>query len=301
MKDKRWQAFPEGKGRKSFKSFWSNLRKKRILDIKLKVFLLALFNFILIGLYLHTHRDPNILDKATYGVIHLELPILFEILVLIIFFIITLIGLILWIYFFLKETIYPAERQKKRYLLHSWYETKWDIDLVILVVVLIRLLIQPFSVFGSSMEPNFHNHQYIIVDTITYRFRQPERGDIVIFKYPKEKNKNYIKRIIGLPGERIVIENGYIRIFNQHFPEGVILEENYLPPNTKTLPRNKEFSSVDLKENEYFVLGDNRTYSSDSRDFGPLPRDLIIGKTWLICWPVSDWRRIPQVNYNLSP
>lgn len=137
------------------------------------------------------------------------------------------------------------------------------------IVVPIRIFIfQPFLVQGASMEPNLETGDYLIVDEITYRFRPPQRGEMVVFKYPQDPSKKFIKRIIGLPGEDVEIREGKVYI------DGKPLKEDYLPENILTFPDQK----IKLKENEYFVLGDNRNFSLDSRIFGPLPRKNIIGR-----------------------
>jgi len=294
MSNNRWSTFPQDIAPQPEKQ---PKEKKKILTLKVKSFLLILVNVFLILFYLYTHRDLNLVERAIYGLANVEMSILFEMLAVSIFVILTFLGIIIWSYFFIKEAIFPAEKKKEKYFLRSWYETKLDIDTVVIIALLIRLIIQPFSVFGSSMEPNFHNHQYIIINAISYRLHSPARGDIIVFKYPYNKNKNYIKRIIGLPKERIQIKNNQVYIYNSEHPDGFVLNENYLIKGTKTTPHNKEFSDITLKDNEYYVLGDNRESSSDSRDWGPLPKDLIIGKTWILCWPLSDWKIVPSVQY----
>lgn len=161
------------------------------------------------------------------------------------------------------------------------------------IVLPIRyFLIQPFYVVGASMEPNFYDHEYLIVDELSYRLRSPERGEVIVFKYPLDTRQFFIKRIIGLPGERIKISNGAISIFNQEYPNGKILDENkYLPAGLKTL---KDID-VTLKENEYYVLGDNRNRSKDSTDFGPIDKKLIIGKALIRGWPID------RINYFEAP
>lgn len=144
-------------------------------------------------------------------------------------------------------------------------------------------LIQPFYVKGASMEPNFYDHEYLIINEISYRLNEPQRGDIVVFKYPKNPQEYFIKRIIGLPGERVQIKDGEVRIFNDTYPDGLILEEVYLEEETKTYSMNEEI--ISLGEEEYYVLGDNRNSSKDSRSFGPVDRSFIVGKVWFRGWP----------------
>ena len=151
--------------------------------------------------------------------------------------------------------------------------------LALLIVIPIRYFIfQPFVIKGNSMEPNFHQGDYLIVDEISYRFKEPQRGDVVVFRYPQDTSQRFIKRIIGLPGETVSIEGGKITIGEGI--EGRILDESTY------LPRQNYFDNVSLslKEDEYFVLGDNRFASFDSRKWGSLPRDYIVGRVILRTW-----------------
>jgi signal peptidase I len=157
-------------------------------------------------------------------------------------------------------------------------------------------LIQPFIVRGSSMEPNFSNGQYLIIDEITYRFQDPVRGDVVVFKYPKDITQYYIKRIIGLSLETVEISGGEIIIYNNKYPEGANISESYLTIDHET-PGDLKIS---VPYNEYFVLGDNRGASSDSRVWGLLPRQDIIGKAWVSGWPPSRFGVIKTPTYELS-
>lgn len=172
-------------------------------------------------------------------------------------------------------------------------------SLISLIIVLpVRyFLIQPFYVKGASMEPNFYDHEYLIIDEITYRFRSPKRGDIVVFKYPKDPSQYFIKRVVGLPGETIFIEDGQVYLKNIHNNEFELLAENYLSPGMEThLPLNG-YSHVFLGDDGYFLLGDNRDQSLDSRVFGPVKKDLIIGRTWLRGWPLTRLTFFGQIEY----
>ena len=169
--------------------------------------------------------------------------------------------------------------------------------IICLVIVLpIRFfLIQPFYVVGASMEPNFYDHEYLIVDELSYRLRNPERGEIIVFKYPLDMRQYFIKRIIGLPGERIKIDEGVIKIYNQKYPQGQILNENdYLSKNIKTLKQ----ADITLSDEEYFVLGDNRSSSLDSRSFGPVKKEFIIGKALVRGWPINRATYFGAPNYD---
>jgi len=159
------------------------------------------------------------------------------------------------------------------------------ISLVIIIPVR-YFLIQPFYVKGASMEPNFYDHEYLIIDEITYRFRDPERGEIIVFRYPRNPQEYFIKRIIGLPGEKIAFRDGGIYIFNSAHPDGYRLaEDNYLAEGVMTYSLTEE--PITIGENEYFVLGDNRYASSDSRRWGSLPRGDIVGRVIIRAWPFA--------------
>jgi len=154
--------------------------------------------------------------------------------------------------------------------------------LALIVVIPIRYFIfQPFIVKGVSMEPNFKNGDYLIIDEISYRFKEPKRGEVVIFKYPQNPSHRFIKRIIGLPNETIEIEGAKIIIL-KNGKEEVLNEMDYL-----SFQFYLGKMEVNLKGNEYFVLGDNRDVSFDSREWGILPREYIIGKAIFRAWPFN--------------
>ncbi len=144
-------------------------------------------------------------------------------------------------------------------------------------------LIQPFYVKGASMEPSFYDQEYLIIDEISYRFSTPERGDVIVFKYPRDPKEYFIKRVIALPGEKVQIKNGEIYIYNSQSPFGSKLSENYLDSETKTYGLSEEI--IVLEDGEYYVLGDNRNSSKDSRSFGSVDDSFIIGKVLLRGWP----------------
>jgi signal peptidase I len=145
------------------------------------------------------------------------------------------------------------------------------------ILLIYKFLAQPFLVKGASMEPNFKDGDYLLVDEISYRLRAPERGDVVVFRYPGDEAVFYIKRIVGLPKEEIEILGGRIAV------SGRVLDEDYLPAALKTDSFNN--ARFVLGENQYFVLGDNRPFSSDSRRWGPVSRAEIIGEVSLRFWP----------------
>lgn len=170
------------------------------------------------------------------------------------------------------------------------------IAIIILIAFFVRFyLIQPFVVDGSSMEPNFHNGEYLLVDKLSYRFKTPQRGDVIVFHPPSSPGLNYIKRIIALPEEQLEIKSGEILV------NGVRIDEPYLPSG-KTLVRHTQ--AVNLKQklgpDEYFVLGDNREHSSDSREWGSVPKTNIIGKAWFVVFPITNFGLVFQPSYAVS-
>lgn len=155
-------------------------------------------------------------------------------------------------------------------------ETLKTLFFVALVVIPIRCFIfQPFLVSGASMEPTFSSGEYLLIEEVTYYFREPKRGEVVVFRAPLAPSYYFIKRIIGLPGETVKIDEGKVYIYNLDWPHGKMLLEPYAQ---KTITGNL---TIDLNRDEYFVLGDNRSSSADSRSWGPLPRKNIIGKVWI--------------------
>ncbi len=150
------------------------------------------------------------------------------------------------------------------------------------IIVPVRyFLIKPFYVNGASMEPTYYNREYLIIDELSYRFAPPERGEVVVFRYPLDESQFFIKRIIGLPGERITVRDGAVTVYRETFPDGATLSEPYLAEGTVTTGE----ADVTLGDGEYFVMGDNRNASLDSRRFGPLPLGDIVGRAWLRGWP----------------
>jgi signal peptidase I len=154
---------------------------------------------------------------------------------------------------------------------------------LVIIIPIRYFLIQPFYVKGASMEPNFYDHEYLIIDEISYRFNEPKRGDIVVFRYPRNPQEYFIKRVVALPGEEVQIRDSKIIIYNENYSEGIILEEYYLADGVKTYGLSEE--KVNLGKDEYFVLGDNRNSSKDSRSFGPVNRSYITGRVLLRGWP----------------
>ena len=179
---------------------------------------------------------------------------------------------------------------------------QYSLELVHIIVISLAIiipiryfLIQPFYVKGASMEPNFYDHEYLIIDEISYRLRKPQRGEIIVFKYPNDPSQYFIKRILGMPGESIEIKDGRIRVYKNEDSVGYYLDEGQYLSNIEGLT-NKKFN---LGEDEYLVLGDNRPSSLDSRIFGPIHERSIIGRVWLRGWPITKFRIFHTPEYNL--
>ena len=174
-------------------------------------------------------------------------------------------------------------KQEKITKEHPFWELLRFAVLAFLIIIPIRTFIaQPFIVSGSSMYPTFQDGNYLIVDQISYRFEEPNRGDIIIFRFPKDKKKFFIKRIIGLPNESIKIDGSKITIMNDNHPDGFDLNEQYV--------KNLAFDNmtVVLGNDEFFVMGDNRNSSSDSRSWGNVKENLIIGRVLLRLLPINQ-------------
>lgn len=175
--------------------------------------------------------------------------------------------------FSMEKTLKEEAREMLRVLVIS-----------LIIVLPIRFFVaQPFIVRGASMEPSFEDGEYLVVDELSYRFSPPGRGETIIFRYPFDPRQFFIKRIIALPGETVIIRDGNIRIIRSESNREELLLENYLPKGVETGPDIR----VTLKVNEYFVLGDNRSNSSDSRVWGPLRKEYVVGKAFLRLWPPS--------------
>jgi signal peptidase I len=178
-------------------------------------------------------------------------------------------------------------------------ESFWDLVkfgiMTLLIAACVRTFIaQPFIVSGSSMVPTFESKDYLIVDELSYHVGKPSRGDVVVFHPPGHETDGvfYIKRVIGIPGEKVTIKNGVVTITSREYPDGLILEEPYI--------KNKSNETLEkiLGEDEYFVMGDNRTASADSRVWGVLPRDNIKGRAFLRLLPLPEIALLPGVYHN---
>lgn len=180
-----------------------------------------------------------------------------------------------------------------------FFEETWEIVRILLIslaiVIPIRYFIaQPFVVRGASMEPNFTDREYLVIDEASYYLRAPARGEAIVFRYPRDPSEFFIKRVVGLPGEKVGIRNGRVSIFNAAYPEGFALEEPYLGGlRVLTGPD----SETTLGPDEYFVLGDNRGASSDSRIWGVLKRDFIVGRALFSAWPPEKFGRVRDFSF----
>lgn len=177
----------------------------------------------------------------------------------------------------------PAPMKPVKTGRQSFWELARFAMIAVIIVVPIRMFIaQPFIVSGSSMVPTFEDGQYLIVDEISYYFEKPVRDDVVVFRYPNDPSKFFIKRIIGLPGETVDIKGSDVYITNTEHPDGFKLEQPYVKNPSQN---NTHF---ELKDGEFFVMGDNRSASSDSRYWGAVPKDNLIGKVFLRLLPVKE-------------
>jgi signal peptidase I len=158
------------------------------------------------------------------------------------------------------------------------------IFIAVVIVLPFRMFVaEPYIVSGTSMFPTFDTGHYLIVDKLSWKFTPPARYDVVVMIFPKDTTEDFIKRIIGLPGETVVIKNGAVSIINADHPNGFVLDQSFVQ-----YPKTDDNMTVTLKSDEYFVMGDNRAGSYDSRYWGPLPASDIIGHPVLRLWPIND-------------
>ncbi|MEK7562557.1 MAG: signal peptidase I [Patescibacteria group bacterium] len=169
----------------------------------------------------------------------------------------------------------------QKYAPFVWEVLKIFIIASVIVLPIRYFLFQPFIVKGDSMVPNFLSGDYLIVDELSYRFSDPQRGDVIVFKYPKDATQRFIKRVIGLPGETVDVSNGSVTISKDG--KSFVLAEAYIPPDLKTYGDARTVLGAD----EFFVLGDNREFSYDSRRWGSVPKKDIIGKALLRILPLA--------------
>jgi signal peptidase I len=172
-----------------------------------------------------------------------------------------------------------------------WSAVSWFRDLifsVLIAVVLIVFIYQPVKVEGTSMMPTLTDQERIFINKFTYSFGLGSiaRGDTVVFWYPQDTSKSYIKRVIGIPGDRVRVESGQVYV------NGHTLTENYVPPENRDFSSWRDGQEQTVPEGKYFVLGDHRNQSSDSRMWGYVPRDNIYGKAVFVYWPLAKMGRV---------
>jgi signal peptidase I len=179
-----------------------------------------------------------------------------------------------------------AGQSRQSHVLREIIET---VLLTAAIFLLVNAATGRFRIEGQSMEPNLHDGEYVLIDKISYLLHPPERGDVVVF-VPPNNDRDYIKRVIGLPGDSVEVRGGRVYV------NGVLLDEPYLT----------NFSGGDVpprvvEEGRYFVMGDNRNNSSDSRSFGAITPQSIVGRAWVVYWPPSDWSTVPHHTYAALP
>lgn len=182
----------------------------------------------------------------------------------------------------------PRPRLQLTNSLQSVREIGETILLIVVIYTLVNLASARFIVDGPSMQPNFETGQFVLVSRVNYLVSEPQRGDVVVFKYPGNPQEDYIKRVIGTSGDTVEIRD------TQVYVNGVQLDEPYI--NEPCLPSRCPDNVWELGADEFFVMGDNRNHSSDSRAFGPVKRDLIIGEALIRYWPPQDWGIIRAYN-----
>lgn len=182
----------------------------------------------------------------------------------------------------MEETV-PVQRNGAgiRHFLVDVLET---VVISLLLFIGINALTVRIRVDGSSMIPTFHDGEFVLVETVTYRFREPQRGEVIVFNFPRNPSEEYIKRVIGLPGDQIDIRDGSVLV------NGEALDEPYIAASPQY-----ELDFL-VSEDEVFVLGDNRNNSSDSHNWGPVPLDYIVGKAVMVYWPLTQFGLVDMVN-----
>ena len=197
--------------------------------------------------------------------------------------------------YLLKDKELLEQFNEEDELEEGWFKASIDfvvetVKIVVLaaaIIIPIRyFLIQPFYVKGASMEPSFYDKEYLMINEIGYRFNEPVRGEVVVFRYPRDPKQFFIKRVIGIPGDTVEIKEGDVFLDIGGTGELIELDEAYLNVGVNTKQKG-DVHLYTLEEGEYFLLGDNRDYSHDSRNFGPVADSLIVGKVWFRGWPID--------------
>ena len=186
-------------------------------------------------------------------------------------------GFILWF----RQTNKFNDQIEQTEAMENWWQTVKAFNMILVIGLILRIfIIQPFIVEGPSMDKNFANQEVILVDKLSYRFREPIRGEVVVFLAPVNNQDDYIKRIIGLPGETITIANGKVYIDGKQIQEPFLSQEGKTPETSMRIDKK-------IGIDEYFVLGDNRPHSSDSREWGTVPKKNLIGRAVIAVWPLN--------------
>jgi signal peptidase I len=190
-----------------------------------------------------------------------------------------------------EGTQMQADEQPKSWARSALREFVETVLFTLLIYFLVRhFLFENYKVVGHSMDLTLHDDQYLVVNKLTYRLHEPQRGDIIVFRDPRNSERKLIKRVIGLPGETLEIQQGQVSV------DGEQLAEPYIQaPGRYSIPPTL------VPADHYFVLGDNRNNSSDSHNWGALPRDEIIGKAWISYWPPELWQIVPHIDYESGP
>lgn len=198
-----------------------------------------------------------------------------------------------------SRKFHPVQNQEKGFWASIGDLIKFSITVLIIVLPIRFFIVEPFVVNGASMDPTFSTGQFLMVDRLSYRFENPQRGDVIVFKYPNNPKVYYIKRIIGLPGETISINDGIVTVTNSEHPDGFILSEPYVDSSHKI----SDIFDEKLRSDEFFVMGDNRAQSSDSRIWGPLDRKLMVGRPIVRLFPLGEISVFPgeyKQDYNIK-
>jgi len=177
----------------------------------------------------------------------------------------------------------PPALSRGRAVLSLLGELAETVLLAFIIFLLIRTALQTYRVDGSSMEPNFYDGQFLVVDKVTPRIFPIKRGDVVVFHFPGSQERDYIKRVVGLPGETVEIREGVVYVNER------ALDEPY-----ETYPTGYSWGPASVGEDQFFVLGDNRNHSSDSHSWGTLDRRQLVGRAWLMYWPLESWGLVPR-------
>ena len=176
----------------------------------------------------------------------------------------------------------PGTQTRRSHVVREIVET---VLLTVAIFLVVNAATGRFRIEGDSMEPNLHNGEYVLIDKISYLLHSLDRGDVIVFT-PPNNERDYIKRVIGLPGDTVEIKDGRVYV------NGVVLDEPYLKSRI-----NNDMPARMVEKGRYFVLGDNRNNSSDSRSFGTITPQSIVGRAWLVYWPPSDWSTVPHHTY----